>query len=225
VCAAASLTDVLPPIASAWNPREAVEFRFDASSRLARQIESGAPADVFMSADEEWMDDLDRRGLLEPNTRRPLLGNQLVVVVPAASTIEIRSLADLARPEIERLALAGESVPAGRYADAALRWAGVASAIAPRVTRGDSVRTALAWVASGNATAAIVYATDARVEPRVRVALVAPVASHPAIEYPVAVLRGGDTTRARSFVAFLSAPRARAMFEAAGFTMVAGTDR
>ena len=222
--AAASLTDVLPKVAAAWSARggAAVSFSFESSSRLARRAAAGAPGDLFFSADAEWMDDLQARSLLVAATRVDLLGNDLVVVTPAARASVIRAPGDLARPEVAHVALAGESVPAGKYARAALRSLGVWEAVKGRVVTGDDVRTTLAWVARGEADAGLVFATDARVEPRVRVALTLPPSSHPPIVYPAAVLASSaHREEAARFLAFCQSAEARALFEQAGFKPLA----
>ena len=221
VLAASSLQETLPVVAAAWTARghPPVIFRFDASSRLARQIDAGAPSDVFISADRDWMDVLERAGRLAAGTRRDLVGNTLVAVVPAGSGLTLASPSDLARPEVARLGLAGENVPAGKYGRAALRALGVGDAVQGRIVNGDTVRTVLKWVATEEVSAGIVYATDARVEPRVKVVFPFPAGSHPAIVYPMAVVK--DAAHARDAASFLEAcrsPEGRAVFLAAGFT-------
>ena len=221
VLAASSLTETLPVVAAAWTARghPPVIFRFDASSRLARQIDAGAPSDVFISADRDWMDVLERAGRLAAGTRQDLVGNTLVAVVPAGSGLALASPSDLARPEVLRLGLAGENVPAGKYGRAALRALGVGDAVQGRIVNGDTVRTVLKWVATEEVSAGIVYATDARVEPRVKVVFPFPAGSHPAIVYPMAVVK--DAAHARDAASFLEAcrsPEGRAVFLAAGFT-------
>lgn len=228
VFAAASLTEALQTVAAAWtaqgNPR--VTLSFDASSRLARQIEAGAPADAFFSADEEWMSYLDQKGLIREGTRVDLLGNSLVVVVPASSTLPMSAAGDLARPEVRHLALAGESVPAGRYARAALTRLGVFASVADRVVSGDNVRSVLAWVATGEAEAGVVYATDARVDARVRAAFTFPADSHPPIVYPAALVAGSRHGKeAAAFLAFCASPAGMALFSAAGFSAAPATPR
>jgi molybdate transport system substrate-binding protein len=203
VHAAASLSVALPAVAEAFRAQGGPEvtFRFDASSRLARQLESGAPGDVFISADEAWMDHLASRSLLAPETRRHLARGRLVVVVPASAKANVSGLTDLR--ELPRVALAGESVPAGRYARAALARAGVERDLVARAIHGDDVRTVLAWVARGEVDAGIVYATDARSEPRVRVAFVIAETEHPPIVYPGAVLASATSPeKARAFLDF-----------------------
>lgn len=220
VLAAASLTEVLQEAGAVWAAKghPAPAFSFDASSKLAKQIEAGAPADLYLSADQQWMDHLDGRGLLAPGTRVDLVGNTLVVVVPAASAPGPAGPEDLARPSVRRLGLAGENVPAGRYGRASLRSLGLWDTLAERVVSGDNVRTVLGWVATGEVDAGLVYATDAPVEPRVRVAFRLPASSHPPIVYPAAVVKGAPHPReAEAFLAFCEGSEGRTIFAAAGF--------
>jgi molybdate transport system substrate-binding protein len=239
IFAAASLTEALPAVAARWRDvgstcdegcpdttdLAATTFSFDSSSRIAAQINAGAPADIVVTADREWMDDLASHGRIDPQTRVEVAGNELVVVVSAR--LAGATYADppaLAATPPERLALAGETVPAGRYAGAALRATGIADALAPRIVRGDSVRSALAYVARGEADAAIVYRTDARAEPRVRVAYAFPPSSHPPITYPAAIVRRDDPEAAArrraatSFLHFCTSEVGHAVFAAYGFT-------
>lgn len=218
VLAASSLTESMQQVANAWQAagNGAVTLSFDASSRLARQIEAGAPADVFVSADVQWSSYLDGKGLTAPGT--VLAGNALVAVVGATGGYVPKDAAGLADPAVRHLALAGESVPAGAYARSALRSLGVMEALEARVVSAENVRGALAWVASGEAEAGVVYATDARVEPRVRVAFTFPVASYPTIVYPASVVTASThAADAARFVAFCRTPAAQALFAAAGF--------
>ncbi len=220
VLAAASLTDVLPEVARLWAASGGAEVRFSfaATSRLAPLALEGS-ADLLISADREWMDWVVERGGADAAGVVALLGNVLVVVVPADATTTPTGLADLAR--VDRLALAGESVPAGRYAQAALAAAGVWDAVAPRVVRGESVRSALQWVARGEAGAGIVYRTDVAVQSGVRTAFEIPPGLSPDIVYPAAVLSGAPhAARARELLAFLQSAPARARFAAAGFTLL-----
>lgn len=222
VFAAASLTDVLPRAAEAWEVKTGAHATlvFDASSRLAKQLEGGAPADLFVSADAQWMDWSVEHALVRPESRRDLLGNTLVLVVPSGSKFVPSNASDLADARVEHLALAGENVPAGRYARAAFTSLGAWDAVASRVVYGDSVRTALGWVARGEAQAGVVYATDARVEPGVNVAFTFPATSHPPIVYPGAVTsRAAHADEAASFLTFCAGD-GRGMFEDAGFTVV-----
>ena len=222
VLAAACLTHVLSQVGATWQAQGGAEVRlsFDATSRLARQVEAGAPADLFFSADVRWLRHLSERGLVRPDSRVDLLGNRLVLVVPATASEVPVAPADLPRLG-GRLALASEQAPAGRYADEALRATGVWDAVAARVVRGANVRTALAWVARGEAAAGVVNATDARVEPRVRVAFSFPPSSHTPIVMPAALLlAAGEPAEARGFLDFCRGAAARAIFERAGFSVL-----
>jgi molybdate transport system substrate-binding protein len=221
VLAAASLSDVLPAVAEAW--REAggatVTFSFDGTSRLAAQLAAGAPADLLFSADQAWMDDVAGKGLVRADSRVDLLGNRLVVVVPVAAAERPGGLADL--PALPgKLALAGESVPAGRYAREALGNAGQLDAVTPLVVSGDSVRSVLAWVARGEAAAGVVYATDARVEPRVAVAFQVDEALHAPVRYPVAITTSSAAPEAAAaFLSWCAGP-GRDSFTSAGFQVL-----
>jgi molybdate transport system substrate-binding protein len=221
VFAAASLTDVLPRVADAWRGASGATatFSFESSSTLAKAVESGQPADVFVAADVDWMDYLDEAGLLVPGSRRDLAGNRLVAVVPVGAAQAPTSATDLTNADAwPRLAMAGDNVPAGKYGRAALASAGVWDAVAARVVRGANVRAALTWVATGEAEVGVVYATDALAEPKVRVALTFPRDAHPPIVYPAAVLATADAPRASSFLAFCEGPVAKQIFADAGFS-------
>ena len=228
VFAAASLQDVLPTVGAALTASQSVPVRysFGASSALARQIEQGAPADVFLPADTDWMDYLDQRNLIVRASRRNLLSNQLVLIAPQASTLRLRigPHMPIARAlRAGRLALADpNSVPAGRYAKAALTALGVWPEVETKLAPADNVRGALAFVARGEAPLGIVYATDARAEPRVRVIGVFPPSSHPPIVYPGALTaHGREAQVAATFLGFLQTPRAAAIFRQAGFGVLA----
>jgi molybdate transport system substrate-binding protein len=225
VHAAASLTEALQECVPLWTAQGGgrIAFDFGASSLLARQIRAGAPGDVFFSADEAQMDTLAARGLLLPGSRRSLLANRLVVVVRAGGHVPIDSPADLVRPEVERIAIAEpHSVPAGVYAKRWLERHGWWERLAPRLVPTDNVRAALAAVASGNVEAGIVYATDAGVEPRVRIAFEVAAADGPPISYPAAGLRASRAPdEARRFVDFLGGAAAQAVFVRHGFRPLA----
>jgi molybdate transport system substrate-binding protein len=223
VFAAASLAETMNRIAADYQKAsgKTVAVSLAASSVLARQIEGSGGADVFISADEEWMDALQAKGLLAPGTRRNLLANQLVLVAPADSKLRIAIA-----PHFDlkgalgggRLAIADpQSVPAGKYAREALgrlsAWNGI------RLAPAENVRAALAYVARGEAPLGVVYRTDALVEPKVRVVAAFPESSHPPIRYPAALTRESGRA-ARGFLAFLSSPYARSVFETAGFTVL-----
>lgn len=224
VFAAASLTDVLAGIAvdfaagGAPSPR----LSFAASSALARQIEAGAQADVFFSADQEWMDYLESRGLLRQGTRHDVAGNRLVLVAPAGSSLQLAigphfPLAAALGPRGWLATGDPDFVPVGRYAREALVALGVWDGVAGRLVRADNVRVALAYVARSEAPLGIVYASDARAEPRVRVVATFPADSHSAIRYPIAATRSA-APRAESFISFVLGPEAAGHFAAAGFS-------
>ncbi len=230
VFAAASLTEVLQAVGTLWaaTGQPAPHFSFASSSTLARQIEAGAPANVFASADEQWADWLQQRNLIVPDTRRSLLTNRLVLVVPAdrARTLEVGPGLDvegLLGPN-GRLATGDPAhVPVGIYAEAALKSLGLWDRVQPRLARADSVRSALLLVARGEAPAGIVYATDAAASTGVAVAGTFPADSHPPVTYPFAVVRAHDTPSARAFLDFLSGPQAREAFTRAGFGLNSAT--
>lgn len=227
VFAAASLKESMDEAAAARAAAggPVVEVSYAASSALARQIEQGAPADVFISADLEWMDWLDGRGLIDSGSRRDLLGNDLVLVAPADGDASPLGLgagpeAVLARLGDGRLAMAlVDSVPAGKYGREALGSLGMWEALAPRVAEGDSVRAALMLVARGEAPLGVVYASDAAAEPRVRVVATFPTGSHPEIVYPVARVAASRHAGAAAFVDWLASPAAADIFRRHGFTL------
>ncbi len=224
VFAAASLTDVLEEVGQAYARTAAVPVRFSfaASSALARQIESGAPADVFFPADEEWMDYLAARGLVRTDTRTDVVGNALVLVAPADSRLQLkiapRFALAAALGKRGRIATGDpDSVPVGKYAKAALMSLGVWESVARRIVPAESVRSALNFVSLGETPLGIVYATDARGNSRVRVVDTFPAATHDPITYPAAVTsRGGED--AAGFVRFLRSSQAQAIFARYGFT-------
>jgi molybdate transport system substrate-binding protein len=225
VFAAASLTDVLNELSGAYqaagHPRPV--FNFAASSVLARQIDQGAEADLFVSADEPWMDYLAERRLIEAGTRVSFLSNRLVLIAPRAAPMNLRIAYgfDLhGALNGDRLAMADpDSVPAGRYGRAALQNLGIWSAVAGDVVRAENVRAALRFVELGEAGAGIVYLTDAQASNDVVVVGEFPAASHPRISYPMAVVRGGRTREATAFEAFLQSDLADAVFRRAGFIL------
>ena len=229
VFAAASLKTALDEMAPVFTAATGIPVRFSyaASSALARQVENGAPADVFASADLQWMDYLQQRGLVKPETRQSLLGNRLVVIAPADAALRTLPLTAAAISDAVgatgRIAT-GEvaSVPVGRYAKAALQTLGLWTMVEPRLAQTENVRAALTFVARGEAPLGIVYATDAASEPKVKVVARFPDGSHPPIIYPFAVTAGSTRTEAaRQFIAALAGARARAIFEAQGFTVLA----
>ncbi|MGE0829632.1 MAG: molybdate ABC transporter substrate-binding protein [Hyphomonadaceae bacterium] len=228
VFAAASLTEALAAAAEAFAHAEAAQrprLNFAASSALARQIEQGAHADLFVSADEEWMDYLAERNLVAADGRVTLLTNGLVIIAPAASTLAV-TLApnlDLRRALGDgRLAIADpDGVPAGRYARAALQHFGAWTGVEDRLALGENVRAALRFVETGEAAAGIVYRTDALAAgDRVRVVAAFPAASHPPIRYPAALIGEAPSEAARAFFAYLRSAPAAEIFQRFGFGMV-----
>lgn len=242
VFAAASTTDVITQAAAAFEAKRNVHVvaSFASSSDLARQIQGGAPADVFLSADEKWMDELEKGGAMAQGSRRDLLGNELVLIAPVAAPFEARAQRgfDLAgaiaaragaRPgDRGRLALADPShVPAGRYAKQALDhlgwWGGVGGVEAMVIPAAD-VRAALRLVEMGEAAAGIVYATDARASAKVVVVLTFPEDAHDPIRYPIA-LTARARPEAREFLEYLGSPEGGVIFQRAGFRVLASASK
>lgn len=226
VFAASSLKTALDEAAVLFGETAGAQVRisYAGSSALARQIQQGAPAQVFVSASADWMDLLERDGLLADDTRNDLLTNRLALVAAPdiAANLTVAPGFDLAGAlGSGRLAMAlVEAVPAGIYGKAALQSLGVWDSVAARVAQTDNVRAALRLVAVGEAPLGIVYATDAAAEPRVRLLDLFPADSHPPIRYPAAILREGDTPQARAFLAFLTGVDAGAVFARHGFGLV-----
>jgi molybdate transport system substrate-binding protein len=222
VFAAASLTNVLEALGPVYTAEtgQSVKFSFAASSALARQIEAGGSADVFLPADIEWMDYVQARNLIDGTTRRDLLGNRLVLIAPASSTVSLKIEPGFALAKAlgdGRLATGDpDYVPVGKYARSALTSLRVWNDVADRLVRAENVRTALAFVARGEAPLGIVYATDAKIEPGVRVVDTFPENTHAPITYPIAVVKGAHAGAAR-FAEFLRGDTARAKFSEFGF--------
>ena len=224
--AAASLTDAMKELGAAWAAKghPVPRFSFGASSALARQIEQGAPADIFASADEPWADYLQQRDLLVNSTRTSPLGNALVLIAPAdqPGDVAIGPGVDL----LTRLGPNGRiatgdpaSVPVGKYAEAALTTLGVWDKVAPRLARAENVRAALLLVKRGEAPLGIVYSTDAAASKGVRVVGTFPSDTHPPISYPFALLKRGDNPDARALLAFLTGPEVAPVYRRLGFSV------
>lgn len=227
VFAAASLKNSLDAVDAAWTARTATPVRasYAASSALARQIEQGAPADVFVSADADWMDYAEQRQLIRVETRRDILSNHLALIAPKGSAVQLHlapgaPLLQALGPD-GRLAMAGADVPAGRYGRQSLTALNLWAGVSPRVVYGDSVRAALAFVSRGEAPLGVVYDTDAKVDPGVRIVDLFPEATHPRILYPAALTRGAHGQGAAAYLAFLEGPEAAAIFRRFGFTPLA----
>jgi molybdate transport system substrate-binding protein len=224
VFAAASLTDAMKDVSALWTKagHPPLTLSFGASSTLARQIEEGAPAALFASADEKWMDYLAQKNLIAADTRKDLLGNDLVLVVPANKPIHVTL-----GPDFDLLGLLGPNgrlatgdpahVPVGIYAEQALKKLGWWDKVAPRLASTEDVRAALLLVERGEAPAGIVYATDAAVSKAVMVAGTFPASSHDPVAYPFAVVKAHDTPEARALLTFLAGPQAREVFVRRGF--------
>lgn len=227
VMAAASLQEGLAEAAEAWaargHPKPVLSFA--ASSALARQIALGAPADIFISADQSWMDYVEQRGMVRPGTRVPFLGNRLALVAPGRAPVKVAirkgfPLLRLLGPQ-GRLAMADpDAVPAGRYGKAALTWLRVWPAVSPRIAGAENVRAALALVERGAAPLGIVYETDARASKGVSIAGVFPAESHPRIRYSLAGLNSATTPEAEAFRRFLLSREGKAIFARHGFSGV-----
>ena len=225
VFAAASLTNVLQGLGDGFTKETSIPIRFSfaASSVLARQIENGAPADVFFSADLEWMDYLQTRNLIQRDSRHNVLSNRLVLIAPTDSKIKLKIEPGFRLAEVlgkGRLATGDpDAVPAGRYAREALTTLGVWKDVENRLVRADSVRSALAFVDRGEAPLGIVYETDALIDKQVRVVDVFPVNSHLPIIFPIALTSAARSDEAK-FVAYLRGPAGDAAFKAYGFNPV-----
>jgi len=223
VAAAASLSDVLKELSAAYQSKgkNTVNFNFGPSSTLARQIEEGAPADMFFSADLAQMDDLDKNGRLESGTRKNLLSNQLVIVVPSDSKLAIASPKDLLKSEVKRIALAEPPVPVGVYSSKYLEAEGLWDKIKAKVVPVQDVRATLASVESGNVEAGFVYKTDAAVSKKVKIVYEVPIDKGPKIVYPVAIVKESkrkDT--ARDFLNYVQTPAGKELFKKYGFVVL-----
>ncbi len=225
VFAAASLTDALQDIATVYEKKTGARIvnSFASSSTLARQIENGAPAEIFASADNQWMDYLAARGLIEPASRKSPIGNALVVIAPSDSPLGPRAIDSHFDWEKflsgGRLAVGDpDHVPAGIYAKQALQNLGAWDGLEPHLARAEDVRAALLYVDRGEAPLGIVYLTDARADAKVKIVGVFAQASHPPIVYPFALVKGASAP-ARAYFAFLTGKTALAIFARYGFTV------
>lgn len=221
VSAAISLKDSLDEIGSIYekaHPDVKISFNYGGSGTLQRQIEQGAPVDVFFSAAEKQMDDLQAKGMVDAGTRHNIVRNQLVLIAPAANTT-IHSFQDLSNGDTKIVAL-GEpaTVPAGMYARQTLEHLGLLASVQKKIVLAKDVRAVLTYVETGNADAGLVYQTDAQGSAKVRIVAVAPADSHDPIVYPAAILKGAkNLPEDKSFFAFLSGSEARAIFQKHGF--------
>ena len=229
VFAAASLKDALDAINADWQKSTGkhATISYAASSALAKQIESGAPADVFISADLDWMDYVDQKKLIADGTRRNLFGNSLVLIAPADSTARVDIASNFPLAKLlngGKLAMADPAaVPAGKYGKAALTKLGVWDSVSGQVAAAENVRACLQLVARGEAPFGIVYKTDAAIEPKVKILATFLANSYPAIIYPVGVTAPSKNPDAKAFEAYLSGPEAQKQFEYFGFAVISGT--
>jgi molybdate transport system substrate-binding protein len=225
VFAAASLTNALTDLGAAFEKKGAGKaiFSFAASSTLAKQIENGAPANVFISADEEWMNYLSRKGLMIPASQRVIVRNRLVLVAPRESAAQLD-----VKPGFSLVSLMGDGllavgdpdhVPAGRYAKMALQRLGVWAEVETKLARADNVRAALALVERGECPLGVVYATDAAISKGSNIVGTFPESSHPPVTYPAGIVSGKDSPGSRDFLEFLESPEAKSVFEKYGFVV------
>lgn len=227
IFAAASLKNALDAANAQWQKEtgQAAKISYAASSALAKQIEQGAPAQVFISADPDWMDYLAKKDLIKTDTRANFLGNRIVLVAPKdkAKPVEIKTGFDLAKVLGDgRLAMANvDAVPAGKYGKAALEKLGVWGNVSGKMAQAENVRAALLLVSRGEAPAGIVYQTDAASDPNVAIIGTFPAGTHPPIIYPIGLTASASHPDAAAFLAFLKSAKAKPSFEAQGFTMLA----
>jgi molybdate transport system substrate-binding protein len=225
VSAAASLKDVLTDIQKSYlqkEPKIKIIYNFGSSGALQTQIEQGVPCDLYISAAAKQADALERKGLFQKGTRKNLLMNRLVLIVPMNSKIDIKSFTDLAGANVRTIGIGEpESVPAGQYALEVFKYHGIWEGIQSKTVLGTNVRTVLTYVETGNVDAGVVYKTDALISGKVKVAATAVPDSHEPIVYPAAVLAGADHPKeAAKFLAYLSGAEATRLFEKYGFTVM-----
>jgi molybdate transport system substrate-binding protein len=226
VFAAASLKNALDEVAAQWQRASGkqVKISYAASNTLIKQIEQGAPADMFISADLDWMDYAAQKRLIKPDTRSSLLGNRLVLVAPkdASLSVDIKPGVDLAALlKGGRLAMANvDAVPAGKYGKAALEKLGAWDGVKGKIAQAESVRAALVLVSRGEAPLGIVYQTDAAADPSVKIAGTFPESTHPPIIYPIALTRESSNPDGAAFLSYIKSPAARPAFEKQGFTIL-----
>ena len=224
VSAAASLTDVLKEIGNGYQAKSKHTLKFNSgpSNGLARQIEEGAPADLFFSADLPQMDTLDKNGRLEPGTRKNLLSNQLVIIMPADSKLVVSSPRDLLKADVKKIALAEPtSVPVGAYSSKYLADEGLWGQVKPKVIPVQDVRATLASVESGNVDAGFVYRTDAAISKKVKIVYEVPIDKGPKITYPVAIVKESKRKEAaRDFMTYLQSAAANYVFKKFGFIVL-----
>ena len=222
VAAAASLTDAMKELAEVYNqehPEVTLTFNFGSSGALQQAIENGGETDLFFSAAQKQMNALEKSDNLAPNTRKDLLENSVVLVVPKHGGADLKSFEDLTKPELKHIAL-GEpkGVPVGQYTEEILAKLNILDQVKEKAVYGSDVRQVLAWVAAGEADCGVVYATDAAIDPKVKVAAKAPEGSHKPVIYPAAVIKSTKhLDEAKAFLDFTGSDKAKAVFEKYGF--------
>lgn len=223
ISAAASLTDVINELAEEYKslaPHVTLVCTFDSSGTLQTQIEEGAPADVFLSAAQKQMNSLEEAGLIVSDTRKDLLINKVVLIVPADDESDIASFEDVTTDKVSMVAIGDETVPVGQYTEEIYTYLGTWEEVKTKANLGANVRAVLAWVETGDVDCGIVYATDAASSDLVKIVCEAPEGSHKAVVYPGAVVADSkNQEEAKAFLDFLSSAVAVAAFEKAGFTM------
>lgn len=223
VLAAASLKNALDEVARHYSQRETVRIvlSYAGSPALARQIENGAPADIFISADLDWMDYVEKRGMVRPGSRVNLLRNDIVLIAPDGSAVKVEIKAGFPLTALlgnNRLAMADpDYVPAGKYGKAALETLGVWPSVSGKIARAENVRAALNFVSRGEAPLGIVYRTDAAADRKVRIVAVFPADTHPPIVYPATLLKNRYNPAAAAFFGFLKSAEAKEIFRKHGF--------
>jgi molybdate transport system substrate-binding protein len=226
IFAAASLKNALDDVAAGWKDsgKPSPKISYAASSALAKQLEQGAPADLFISADLDWMDYVEKKDLIQKDTRVNLLGNKIVLIAPRDSkvTVDVKQGFDLSKALAGgKLAMANvDSVPAGKYGKAALEKLGAWDGVKGSIAQAENVRAALLLVARGEANLGIVYSTDAAAEPNVKIVGTFPADSHPPIIYPAALTKGTKSPDAKAFLDLLKSNKARPAFEKQGFEVL-----
>jgi molybdate transport system substrate-binding protein len=226
VFAAASLKNALDAVNAQWKKEtgKSARISYAASSALAKQMEQGAPAQMFISADLDWMDYVEKKGLIKPETRSNLLGNRIVLIAPKdkARAVEIKPGFDLASVLGDgRLSMANvDAVPAGKYGKAALEKLGVWAGVSGKIAQAENVRAALLLVSRGEAPAGIVYQTDAAADPNVKIIGTFPEDTHPPIIYPIALTASATHPDAAAFLAYIRSEKAKPLFQAQGFTVL-----
>jgi molybdate transport system substrate-binding protein len=224
VLAAASMTETLTELGEKYkanNSNVTINFSFGSSGALQTQIEEGAPADIFISAGAKQMNALEEKSLIVSDTRKDLLGNDVVLIVPKDSKLDIKSFEDVAKDDVKAVAVGGENVPVGQYTQQIFEYYKIWDKVQAKASLGEDVKQVLSWVESGDADCGIVYKTDALTTDNVTVVVSAPADTHDPVLYPEAVIAAsGNQDAAKAFLEYLSGDEAKSVFEAAGFNFL-----